>query len=72
MPRRYIALSPVLAYHAWLCDRAPELRSAPPAELAAWAAAMNRVLSLLTEPFVNRVKGITDGGAVGGPAAAFE
>jgi len=66
------ALSPVLAYHAWLCDRAPELRSAPPAELAAWAAAMNRVLSLLTEPFVNRVKGIADGGAVGGPAAAFE
>ena len=72
VPRRYIALSPVLAYHASLCDRAPSLPSAPPAELAAWAQAMHDVLSLLTEPFSNRVKGIAGGSCVGGPAAAFE
>lgn len=72
MPHRYIALSPLLAYHAMLCDRAAELPSAPPAELAAWAAAMHCVLSLLTEPLQSRVKGVVMGSCVGGPASSFE
>ncbi|PRW60903.1 serine threonine, partial [Chlorella sorokiniana] len=69
---RYIALSPVLAYHATLCDRAQQLRSAAPADLAAWAAAMHRVLSLLTGPLESRVKGVVMGSCVGGPASSFD
>eukprot|EP00887_Chlorella_sp_A99_P007170 scaffold2.g7170.t1 len=67
----YCALSPVLTFHANLCDRTAALCSAPPTEVAAWAAAMHRVLSLLTGPLLGRAKGVASGSCKAGPNTGF-
>lgn len=75
-----MALAPVLAFHACLCQLAPAEgaataapgRAAAGAELSAWASSMLRVLSLLTEAFAFRVKGLAAGTCAGGPGAGFE
>ncbi|KAL4452575.1 hypothetical protein ABPG75_008237 [Micractinium tetrahymenae] len=67
---RYVALAPVLAYHAHLCQHVPEGRR--PSELSAWVRSMLGVLSLLTEAFAYRIKGVAAGTCAGGPGAGFD
>ncbi|PSC67690.1 hypothetical protein C2E20_8655 [Micractinium conductrix] len=71
---RYCALEPVLAHYAHLCGQAPLLAAAAAAAAAclpAWARGMHRVLTLLTEPFAYRVKGVVAGTAAAGAAGDF-
>lgn len=72
---RFVVLSAVLSYFEQLCREVPPTGAASgaaAADVGAWARSMHRVLSLMTEAFGGRVRGIVSGLAAGGPAASYE